>query len=77
MLRKLRRRPQTQPRLTLVERINLSPRQTLALVEAEGHTLLVATSQEGAPSFYSLDEHSAPTRFAGSRNSNTHRRITW
>lgn len=44
-----------QPRLALVERINLAPRQFLALVEAEGQRLLVATSGDGAPAFYALD----------------------
>jgi len=76
MLRNLRR-PQIRPRLTLVERINLAPRQTLALVEAEGRRLLVASSQDGAPSFYSLDRHSAPTRFARSRILSPSRRISW
>ena len=46
----------TRPRLTLVERISLGPRQQLALVEAEGRRLLVATSAEGGPAFYALDE---------------------
>jgi hypothetical protein len=40
----------------LVERIALAPRQSLALVEAEGRRFLVATSPEGAPAFYALDE---------------------
>jgi hypothetical protein len=44
-----------QPRLELVERIALAPRQSLALVEAEGRRFLVATSAEGAPAFYPLD----------------------
>lgn len=44
-----------RPRLALVERITLAPRQSLALIEAEGRHLLVATSPEGAPAFYSLD----------------------
>jgi flagellar biogenesis protein FliO len=44
------------PRLELVERITLAPRQSLALVEAEGRRFLVATSPEGAPAFYALDE---------------------
>lgn len=47
------RRP--QPRLALLERIALAPRQSLALVEAEGRRFLVATSPEGAPAFYALD----------------------
>jgi flagellar biosynthetic protein FliP len=41
-----------------VERIALAPRQSLALVEAEGRRFLVATSPEGAPTFYALDERS-------------------
>ncbi len=44
------------PRLTLLERISLAPRQSLSLVEAEGRKLLVATSPDGAPTFYALDE---------------------
>ncbi len=46
------RRP--APRLQLVERIALGPRQMLALVEAEGQRVLVATSPEGAPAFYAV-----------------------
>lgn len=45
-----------RPRLALLERIALAPRQSLALVEAEGRRFLVATSPEGAPAFYALDE---------------------
>ena len=52
----------SQPRLALVERIALAPRQSLALVEAEGRRFLVATSPEGAPTFYALDERSSVTR---------------
>jgi len=40
----------------LLERIALAPRQSLALVEAKGRRFLVATSPEGAPAFYALDE---------------------
>ena len=47
-----RRRP--AHRLELLERITLAPRQSLALVEAEGRRLLVATSAEGPPAFYNL-----------------------
>lgn len=54
--KKLRRRPRTASRLALVERIVLAPRQSLALVEAEGRRFLVATSQDGAPSFFALDD---------------------
>jgi len=48
-------RREARPRLALVERIALAPRQSLALVEAEGRRFLVATSPEGAPAFYPLD----------------------
>jgi flagellar biogenesis protein FliO len=71
---KASRRP--QPRLELLERIALAPRQSLALVEAEGRRFLVATSPEGAPAFYALDDRrggklqpSAPARPAA--------RVSW
>ena len=44
------------PRLALLERIALGPRHSLALVEAEGRCFLVATSAEGGPVFYALDD---------------------
>ena len=47
------RRP--APRLAVLERISLAPRQSLALVEADGRRFLVATSAEGSPAFYPLD----------------------
>jgi flagellar biogenesis protein FliO len=56
LLGRLKGRGRRQPRLELVERITLAPRQSLALVEAEGRRFLVATSPEGAPAFYALDE---------------------
>ena len=64
-----------QPRLALLERITLAPRQTLALVEAEGRRLLVATSPDGAPTFYPLDgdrQQTHPTVAARQP-----RRISW
>jgi flagellar biogenesis protein FliO len=51
----LRKEPRPRPSLTLLERINIAPRQSVALIEAEGHRFLVATSAEGAPSFHPLD----------------------
>ena len=54
LLDRLRRTSIRTPRLALVERINLAPRQTLALIEADGERVLVATSPEGAPAFYAL-----------------------
>jgi flagellar biogenesis protein FliO len=51
-----------RPRLELLERIALAPRQSLALIEAEGRRFLVATSPEGAPAFYPLDGEPQPVR---------------
>ncbi len=55
LLGKLRRGQHAPPRLALLERITLAPRQTLALIEAEGRRILVATSAEGGPAFYPLE----------------------
>jgi flagellar biogenesis protein FliO len=66
LLDRLRVKRRPQPRLALLERIALAPRQSLALVEAEGRRFLVATSPEGAPAFYALDGES---RFADPRRS--------
>ena len=55
LVEKLRGRRRAEPRLALLERISLAPRQSLALVEAEGRRILVATSPEGGPAFYPLD----------------------
>jgi len=62
LLGRMRGAKRARPRLELVERIALAPRQSLALVEAEGRRILVATSAEGGPAFYALDEG---RRFAG------------
>lgn len=56
LIERWRGRQHHEPRLALVERISLGPRQSLALVEAEGRRILVATSAEGGPAFYPLDE---------------------
>ena len=56
LLGRMRLTPRPRPRLELLERITLAPRHSLALVEAEGRRFLVATSPEGAPAFYPLDE---------------------
>ena len=78
LLERLRERlggsERAQPRLTLVERIALAPRQSLALVEAEGRRILVANSAEGGPAFYALDKgaRTAPRHEAGRRT-----RVSW
>src|SRR6266567_8495612 len=55
LLQRLGAHPRPRPKLALLERITLAPRQTLSLVEAEGCRLLIATSPEGAAAFYPLD----------------------
>jgi hypothetical protein len=61
-MRGMRRAP---ARLAILERIALAPRQSLALVEAEGRRFLVATSPEGTPAFYPLDGYvRQPVRLA-------------
>jgi len=69
---RLRGSHRARPRLTLLEKIALAPRQSLALVEAEGRRFLVATSAEGAPAFYPLDERNRSG--AGSRRA---ARVSW
>jgi hypothetical protein len=66
-----RDRSRTQPRLALLERITLGPRQTLSLVEAEGRRFLVASSPEGSPTFYPLNRR-------GPSGGSTHcGRVSW
>ena len=68
VLDRIRHRALKQPRLSLVERINIAPRQTVALIEADGQRLLVATSPDGSPSFYPLIK--ATGRSVGKRRRN-------
>jgi flagellar biogenesis protein FliO len=67
LMRRLRNRQRAEPRLALLERIALAPRQSLALVEAEGRRILVATSAEGGPAFYALDESVRPAAHLAAR----------
>jgi len=62
LLDRLRGSRRPRPRLELVERIALAPRQSLALIEADGRRFLVATSPEGAPAFYPLDGELRPAQ---------------
>jgi hypothetical protein len=59
LIERLHRREPKQPRLAIVERISLAPRQTLALIEADGQRLLVATTPEGSSSFFPLKSTSS------------------
>ncbi|SPE26262.1 hypothetical protein SBA5_540019 [Candidatus Sulfotelmatomonas gaucii] len=56
LMKRLRGRKAATARLALVERITLAPRQSLALIKAEGRRILVATSSEGAPAFFPLND---------------------
>jgi len=56
LMKRWRGRKIAQPRLALLDRITLAPRQSIALVEAEGRRILVATSADGGPAFFPLDE---------------------
>ena len=64
VLSRLRSGRRAAPRLALVERIALAPRQSVALIEAEGRRILVATSADGASAFYPLDEAAGAAPFA-------------
>ena len=55
LFKRLRGAPRGSARLVVLERITLAPRQSLALIEAEGRRMLVATSPDGAPALYALD----------------------
>lgn len=74
LFRRLRASGRARPRLALLERIALAPRQSLALVEAEGRRFLVATSTDGAAAFYALDEGRRP---AGGRAGSRAARVSW
>ena len=65
---RIRRDARPRARLALLERIALTPRQHLALIEADGRRFLVATGPDAAPAFHALDE--APAR-------PTPRRVSW
>lgn len=65
LLERLRPPRRPPPQLAVIERIALGPRQSLALVEAEGRRFLVATSADGAPAFHALDEPESPGRMSG------------
>lgn len=62
LIDRFRRVPGTGPRLAMLERISLAPRQSLALIEADGRRLLVATSPQAAPAFFVLDGPDFPVQ---------------
>lgn len=72
LLRAFRNQAKPQPSLALLERIAIAPRQSLALVEADGRRFLIATSAEGTPVFHALDESGDRLKRVGLR-----KRISW
>jgi len=77
ILGKMQASSRRQPRLALLERISLAPKQSLSLVEAEGRKFLVATSSDGSPSFYPLDERTRPSVMRGNNDVRKAVRVTW
>lgn len=59
LMKRFRFRSEVAPRLRVVERVRVTPRQALVLVEAEGERLLVATSDGSASVIHPLG---GPTR---------------
>lgn len=60
LLKRMQRSKSAPPRLKLVERVTLAPRQSLCLLEADGRRVLLATSADGAPAFFALDPDRRP-----------------
>jgi hypothetical protein len=65
LLGRLRTGQRARARLSVLERIQLAPRQSLTMIEADGRLLLVATSPDGAPAFYPLDSPRQQSFYAG------------
>lgn len=70
LLNRWQKRAVRKPQLSVLEKITLAPRQTLALIEADGQRLLLATSAEGAATFHLLNSE-APSRRAGRTSTQT------
>ena len=47
---------QARPRLAVLDRITLGPKQNVALVEVEGRRFLIATGPDGSPCFHALEQ---------------------
>jgi Flagellar biosynthesis protein, FliO len=80
LMKRWRGRQSSHSRLALLDRITLAPRQSLALVEADGCRILIATSAEGGPAFYPLNERpglNPEVRAAGRCDSRRNARVSW
>lgn len=75
ILGRLRRTQRADGRLKLIQRIQVAPRQSLALVEVEGRRLLLATGSDGAPAFFPLEHPPLAGPVRASRMSG--RRTSW
>ena len=71
LVSRLRRTVSRKPRLELLEKIALAPRQTVALIEADGRRFLVACSPEGGANFCPLDA------CAGKMRADRQGRVSW
>jgi flagellar biogenesis protein FliO len=78
LMKRLRAGKDAHPRLELVERITIAPRQTVALIEAEGRRLLVACTADGGPTIYPL-ESGADSRTRGlvTKGAQRKSRVSW
>jgi flagellar biogenesis protein FliO len=77
LLSRMRAGRRSAPRLAVLERIALAPRQSLTLVEAEGRRFLVATSPEGTPAFYALDRHAPDRHVPDAQPRRPSARVSW
>jgi hypothetical protein len=79
VLAKVRREGRPRPQLAILERITLAPRQSLALIEASGQRLLVATSADGTPAFYPVGfpNRQTPVDSRGPRRATSAGRVSW
>jgi hypothetical protein len=76
LLARLQGKSRPRPQLAVLERITLAPRQSLTLIEASGHRLLVATSADGTPAFYAVGGRERPTAAPGPERV-SRRRVSW
>ena len=78
LMKRLRGQKGVRPRLELLERITIGPRQTAALIEAEGRRALVVCSAEGSPAIYPLASRAeSGAREQASRSAQRMARISW
>ena len=75
ILGRLRHAQRADDRLKLIQRIQVAPKQGLALVEVEGRRLLLATGSDGAPAFFPLEHPPLAGPVRASRMSRG--RISW